>query len=121
MTLARPPDNVPEEEKVEWKLLLEHLKRQLRVEHYAYATEQTYIHGIKKYLEFYNWKKPSLLAEPDIQYYLEYLAIQDQVAVASQNENHETVQCNARPYLTPCSKTIISSPSCFLLDTYPSA
>jgi integron integrase len=37
-------------------------------------------------LEFYNWKKPSLLAEPDIQYYLEYLAIQDQVAAATQNQ-----------------------------------
>jgi integron integrase len=86
MTIARPPNNVPEEEKVDWPLLLEHLKRVLRVEHYAYATEQTYIHGIKKYLEFYNWKKPSLLAEPDIQYYLEYLAIQDQVAAATQNQ-----------------------------------
>jgi integron integrase len=86
MTLARPPDHVPEEEKVDWNLLLEHLKRLFRVEHYAYATEQTYIHGIRKYLEFYNWKKPSLLAEPDIQYYLEYLAIQDQVAAATQNQ-----------------------------------
>jgi integron integrase len=86
MTLARPPDNVSAEEKVDWDLLLEHLKRVLRVEHYAYATEQTYIHCIRKYLEFYNWKKPSLLAEPDIQYYLEYLAIQDQVAAATQNQ-----------------------------------
>jgi hypothetical protein len=78
MSLARPPDHVPAEEKVDGPLLLEHLKRLFRVELYAYATEQTYIHGIRKYLEFYNWKKPSLLAEPDIQYYLGYLAIQDQ-------------------------------------------
>ena len=48
-----------------WKVLEERLRDVLRTEHYAYATEKTYVGWVRRYVAFHGWRKPSTLeAEP---------------------------------------------------------
>jgi len=69
-----------------WEVLEERLKDVLRIEHYAYTTEQSYIAWIKRFVAFHGWRKPSTLEAPDIRAFLKHLAIEDQVAASTQNQ-----------------------------------
>ena len=69
-----------------WDILKERLREVLRIEHYSYATEKTYIAWIGRYIAFHGWRKPSRLEAPDIRAFLKHLAIEEQVAATTQNQ-----------------------------------
>lgn len=69
-----------------WLVLEERLKDILRIEHYAYSTEQTYIGWIKRFVAFHNWRKPSTLKAEHVRAFLRDLAVNQQVAAATQNQ-----------------------------------
>ena len=69
-----------------WKILEERLKEVLRIEHYSYATEKTYIAWIGRYVAFHGWRKPSTLEAPDVRAFLKHLAMDEQVAASTQNQ-----------------------------------
>ena len=50
---------------VNWPLLADKTKECLRMEHYSYRTEQTYLAWIRRYVIFHNWRKPSPLGAGD--------------------------------------------------------
>lgn len=69
-----------------WKVLEERLKDVLRIEHYAYATEQSYVAWVKRYVAFHGWRKPSTLEAEHVHAFLKHLAKEAQVASSTQNQ-----------------------------------
>jgi integron integrase len=72
--------------RVDWKALEDRLRECLRVEHYSYRTEQTYIMWIERYVAFHGWRKPSALSAPDVHAFLKYLAMEREVSSSTQNQ-----------------------------------
>jgi integron integrase len=73
-------------ERVNWRELDRRLRECLRVEHYSYRTEQTYVDWIRRYVMFHGWRKPSLMGAGEIHAFLKDLAIERQVSASTQNQ-----------------------------------
>ena len=69
-----------------WKALDAKVRECLRVEHYSYRTEQTYVAWIRRFVIFHQWRKPSTMGAVDVQAFLRHLALDAQVASATQNQ-----------------------------------
>jgi len=69
-----------------WRVLEECVRDRMRVEHYAYATEQTYVGWVRRFIAFNRWRKPSTLKAVDVQAFLKYLAKEAQVSSSTQNQ-----------------------------------
>ena len=66
--------------------LLEQVSDLLRVKHYSYRTEQTYIQWIRRYILFHNKTHPKDMGSSEIEAFLTHLAVQEQVAASTQNQ-----------------------------------
>ena len=69
-----------------WRVLEERARDCLRVEHYSYSTEQTYVGWIRRFVAFHGWRKPSTLEAGDVHAFLKHLAVEEQVASSTQNQ-----------------------------------
>jgi hypothetical protein len=76
----------PSPQSVNWALLADKLKECLRMEHYSYRTEQTYLAWIRRYVMFHGWRKPSTLGAAEVHAFLRHLAMDQQVASSTQNQ-----------------------------------
>ena len=47
-----------------WDVLEDRVRECLRIEHYAYSTEQTYLGWIKRFVAFNGWRKVSVRRTP---------------------------------------------------------
>jgi integron integrase len=72
--------------KVDWRALQAKIVECLRLEHYSYRTEQTYVGWIRRYVEFHGWRKPSQLGAAEVTAFLKHLALRMQVASSTQNQ-----------------------------------
>jgi hypothetical protein len=54
--------------------------------HYSYRTEQTYLDWIKRYLLFHQKKHPREMGKEEIKSFLTHLAVDKNVAAATQNQ-----------------------------------
>ena len=68
------------------KKLLDQVRESLRVKHYAYRTEESYVQWIRRYILFHNKRHPKEMAEPEVQAFLTHLAVKDNVAASTQNQ-----------------------------------
>jgi site-specific recombinase XerD len=68
------------------KKLLDQVRDSLRVKHYAYRTEESYVQWIRRYILFHNKRHPKDMAEPEVQAFLTHLAVKDNVAASTQNQ-----------------------------------
>jgi len=66
--------------------LLDQVRSVLRVKHYSYRTEQSYIHWIKRYIYFHNKTHPKDLDGKDIARFISYLAQREKVSSSTQNQ-----------------------------------
>ncbi len=66
--------------------LLEQVRRSLRVKHYSLRTEQAYVHWIKRYILFHGKQHPENLGKTHIEQFLTSLAVERNVAAATQNQ-----------------------------------
>lgn len=71
---------------VNWPILEDKARECLRVGHYAYRTEQTYLGWIRRFVIFHQWRKPSTLEAKDVHAFLRHLAMDEQVAASTQNQ-----------------------------------
>lgn len=69
-----------------WTVLEARVRDCLRIEHYSYSTEQTYVGWIKRFVAFNRWRKPSTLEAEDVHAFLKHLAMEAQVASSTQNQ-----------------------------------
>ena len=66
--------------------LLDQVREELRLNHYAYKTEKTYIHWIKRYIYFHNLQHPKDMGAAEVRAFLGYLAVDRRVAASTQNQ-----------------------------------
>jgi integron integrase len=77
--LMEPPPTPP-------KKLLDQVRDVIRVKHYSYRTEETYVQWIRRYILFHNKRHPKEMGVPEIEAFLTHLAVQEHVAAATQNQ-----------------------------------
>jgi integron integrase len=66
--------------------LLDQVRDVIRLKHYSYRTEQSYIAWIRRYILFHNKRHPQEMAVPEIEAFLTHLAVNEQVAASTQNQ-----------------------------------
>jgi len=65
---------------------LEKVRSAIRVKHYSFRTEQTYVAWIKRYIYFHKLRHPSEMREAEVIEFLTDLAVTRQVAASTQNQ-----------------------------------
>ena len=65
--------------------LLDVVRETIRLKHYSYRTKQTYLDWIKRYLLFHQEKHPREMGKEEIKSFLSHLAVDKNVAAATQN------------------------------------
>ncbi len=68
------------------KRLLDQVRDVIRRKHYAYRTEKSYVHWVKRYVLFHNKRHPEEMGKPEIEQFLTYLAVEQNVAASTQNQ-----------------------------------
>ena len=68
------------------KKLLDQVRDAIRLKHYAYRTEQTYIDWVRRYILFHNKTHPKDMGENEVQEFLTYLASERKVSASTQNQ-----------------------------------
>jgi integron integrase len=66
--------------------LLDQMRDKLRLKHYAYKTEKSYLNWAKRYILFHNKRHPKDMNSAEIEAFLTYLAVDLQVAASTQNQ-----------------------------------
>ncbi len=68
------------------KKLLEQVSDVIRLKHYSYKTEKSYINWIKRYILFHNKRHPKEMGGREIEEFLTHLAVKENVAASTQNQ-----------------------------------
>lgn len=68
------------------KKLPDLVREQLRLKHYSYRTEKSYVHWIKRYIFFHQVRHPKNMGDDEIRSFLVYLATKEQVSASTQNQ-----------------------------------
>lgn len=66
--------------------LLDQARDKLRLKHYSYRTEQSYIAWMKRFIFFHNKLHPAAMGEKEIEAFLTYLAVKRNVSASTQNQ-----------------------------------
>ncbi len=66
--------------------LLDQVRDKLRLKHYSYRTEQSYIAWMKRFIFFHNKLHPAAMGEKEIEAFLTYLAVKRNVSASTQNQ-----------------------------------
>ena len=66
--------------------LLDQVRDALRMRHYSYRTEESYVHWIKRFILFHRKRHPADMGKPEIEQFLTALAVQRRVAASTQNQ-----------------------------------
>jgi integron integrase len=68
------------------KRLLDQVRAVLRVKHYAYRTEKSYIFWMRRFILFHGKRHPSEMNSKEINAFLTHLAVNRRVAASTQNQ-----------------------------------
>jgi len=66
--------------------LLEQISDALRVKHYSYQTEKSYLLWIRRFILFHNKRHPKEMGGEEINAFLTHLAVEGKVAASTQNQ-----------------------------------
>lgn len=80
MTIEPPP-----------KKLLDQVRDVIRVKHYFYKTEKSYVSWIKRYILHHNKRHPQEMGSKEIEEFLTYLAVKQNVASSTQNQALQSI------------------------------
>jgi hypothetical protein len=82
-------------------MLLDQVRREIRLRHYSLRTEEAYVNWIKRYIQFHKakpapdpsgggeasgWRHPRDMGAAEVRQFLEHLAADNNVAAATQNQ-----------------------------------
>ena len=65
--------------------LMVRVRKQIRLKHYSYKTEESYCHWIKSFIRYHNYRHPEGMGSEEITQFLTWLAVEKQVASNTQN------------------------------------
>lgn len=68
------------------KKLLDQVRDAIRLKHYSYRTEQSYVAWIRRYILFHNKQHPKDMGVAEIEAFLSHLAVSEQVSASTQNQ-----------------------------------
>jgi integron integrase len=68
------------------KKLLDQLRDTIRLRHYSYSTEKTYVHWARRYILYHNKRHPAEMGAAEIEAFLTYLAKEGYVSSSTQNQ-----------------------------------
>jgi integron integrase len=75
--------------------ILQQTREALRLRHYAYTTERTYLDWIEQFIRFHKgpagWRHPKDLGAPEVERFLTYLAAERHVAASTQNQAFNSI------------------------------
>ena len=66
--------------------LLDELRTALRMKHYSYRTEQSYVYWARGYILFHNKKHPKLMGACEVRTFCSHLAEKEHVSASTQNQ-----------------------------------
>jgi integron integrase len=66
--------------------LLDRMREALRVQHYSYRTEQSYLDWARRYIQFHDKRHPKELGAEEVSAFLSHLATERSVAASTQNQ-----------------------------------
>ena len=66
--------------------LLDRVRDRIRVKHYSYRTEETYVQWIKRFILFHNDRHPREMGSDEVNAFLTHLAVSENVAASTQNQ-----------------------------------
>ena len=66
--------------------LLDQLRAALRVKHYAYRTEKSYVYWVRRFIYFHQKKHPGTMGTSEVRAFLSHLAQQEHVSASTQNQ-----------------------------------
>lgn len=66
--------------------LLDQVRDQIRLKHYSYRTEQTYVYWIRRYILFHNKRHPAEMGGFELEVFLTHLATVGKVTASTQNQ-----------------------------------
>jgi integron integrase len=66
--------------------LLEVAREKMRTRHFAYRTEQIYLHWIRRYVKFHDRRHPRGLGHEGVEKFLSHLAVEAKVGASTQNQ-----------------------------------
>ncbi|MBN2403458.1 MAG: integron integrase [Spirochaetes bacterium] len=67
-------------------LLIERVRAAIRGKHYSIRTEKSYIEWIRRFIYFHNMHDPEKMAEKEINEFVTYLALKENVSASTQNQ-----------------------------------
>jgi integron integrase len=66
--------------------LLDVVRNRIRVKHYSFRTETSYLGWIRRFIRFHGGRHPRELGGPEVEQFLSYLATERNVAASTQNQ-----------------------------------
>lgn len=66
--------------------LLDRVRALMRMRHYSYQTEQTYLKWIRRYIGFHSIRNPVEMGAAEVEAFLSHLAVESNVAASTQNQ-----------------------------------
>jgi len=68
------------------KKLLDQMRAAIRLKHYSYRAEESYVDWARRFILFHNKRHPKDMSAEEIQAFITYLAIQRQLSASTQNQ-----------------------------------
>jgi len=83
------------------KKLLDQVRDALRLKHYSYRTEQSYVDWVKRFVLFHKKRHPKDMGATEVQAFLTHLAVEREVAASTQNQALSAlrISCGVSPPL----------------------
>jgi hypothetical protein len=70
--------------------ILQQVREALRLKHYAYTTERTYLLWVEQFIRFHKtpsgWRHPKDMGAPEVERFLTHLAAERHVCASTQNQ-----------------------------------
>ena len=66
--------------------LLDRVRDAIRLRHYSYRTEQSYVAWIRRFIFFHNKRHPETMGANEVREFLTFLAVRRKIAPATQNQ-----------------------------------
>lgn len=66
--------------------LLDQVRDAIRLKHYSYRTEETYVYWIRRFILFHNKRHPQEMGTAEVTVFLTHLAVTERVAASTQNQ-----------------------------------
>jgi len=77
---------MPENTTTQKPKLMDQLREALRLRHYSYKTEQSYVQWVKRFILFHKKRHPAEMGEQEIRQFLNHLAVNKHVSASTQNQ-----------------------------------